>query len=66
MTTPHPATAWAVYDPDGVIVFGSIEKREQDAIRVFKAIHMLKETWPNFRKMGYRCLPVAITPEKKG
>lgn len=59
MTTPAPVKAWAVQRDNGDIILRTVNESELKC-KVEFAPTLDWETW---EKMGYKCIPVTVTPE---
>lgn len=60
---PKESKAWAVFDPHGKIVDGTVTQSRADSVRMYC---MLPSRWPKFKKLGYTCRRIVIRPLAKG
>lgn len=62
--TPKPVRMWCVVNPNNDIYEWTMAPTKKHAIgrMLFDSI----DDWPLWRKQGYRCLPVLVSPVMKG
>ena len=68
---PKPEKAWAVYNPNGWLIFMRTDYNKPNLKYAFVTnwyyfTDSWKAQWKRCRAQGYRCLRVKITPKKKG
>lgn len=56
--------AWAIKGPDGDIKLYTISGLKAEAVETF--VSMGVDTWPNWRKLGYRAVRVRIEEIEDG